>query len=168
MKPAILAKHIAELTLSRKAQDVVLMNLRGLSSVTDFFVICSADSDTQVRAIAAAVEDGLKLKGERPYQVERGSPNWMVLDYVDVVVHIFHKNTRPFYNLEKLWGDAVISHVEDTPPVPEKKPAPAKRSASEKKPASAKKPAPKKKTAPKTKAQGAPTKPRSPRRKVAS
>lgn len=121
MKPAILAKHVADLALSKKAQDVVVMNLRGLSSVTDFFVVCSADSDVQVRAIASAVEDGLKLKGERPWQFERGSPNWVVLDYVDVVLHVFHKNTRPFYNLEKLWGDAKISHVQDTPPAPKKK-----------------------------------------------
>ncbi len=174
MKPALLAKHIADLTLSKKAQDVVLMNLRGLSSVTDFFVICSADSDTQVRAIAAAVEDGLKLKGERPYQVERGSPNWVVVDYVDVVLHVFHKSTRPFYNLEKLWGDAVISHVEDTPIAPAKKPAAEKRSATAKKPTAAKKstpakkPAAKKKAAPKKKATAAPAKPRSPRRKIAS
>jgi ribosome-associated protein len=162
VKPAILAKHIADLALSKKAQDVVLMNLRGLSSVTDFFVICSAESDTQVRAIASAVEDGLKLKGERPYQVERGSPNWVVVDYVDVVLHVFHKNTRPFYNLEKLWGDADISHVQDTPPAPVKKPA------AEKKTAAAKKPAAKKKAAPKKKAAGTSPKPRSPRRKVAS
>jgi ribosome-associated protein len=121
VKPAILAKHVADLALSKKAQDVVVMNLRGLSSVTDFFVVCSADSDVQVRAIASAVEDGLKLKGERPWQFERGSPNWVVLDYVDVVLHVFHKNTRPFYNLEKLWGDAKISHVQDTPPAPKKK-----------------------------------------------
>ena len=174
MKPAILAKHIAELALTKKAQDVVLMNLRGLSTVTDFFVICSAESDTQVRAIAAAVEDGLKLEGERPYQVERGSPNWVVVDYVDVVLHVFHKSTRPFYNLEKLWGDAVITHVQDTPPAPVKKPAAGKKPATAKKPAptkrsaSEKKPAAKKKAAPKKKAATTPTKPRSPRRKVAS
>lgn len=168
MKPALLAKHIADLALTKKAQDVVLMNLRGLSSVTDFFVICSADSDTQVRAIAAAVEDGLKLRGERPYQVERGSPNWVVVDYVDVVLHVFHKSTRPFYNLEKLWGDAVISHVEDTPAVPAKKPAGEKKPAAGKRPAAAKKPAATRKAAPKTKATAAPAKPRSPRRKIAS
>ena len=168
MKPALLAKHIADLALTKKAQDVVLMNLRGLSTVTDFFVICSADSDTQVRAIAGAVEDGLKLKGERPYQVERGSPNWVVVDYVDVVLHVFHKNTRPFYNLEKLWGDAVISHVEDTPAAPAKKPAADKKPAAEKKPAAAKRPVTRKKAVTKKKATATPAKPRSPRRKIAS
>ncbi|MCC6396701.1 MAG: ribosome silencing factor [Bacteroidetes bacterium] len=114
MKPATLAKHVADFALTKKAQDVVLMNLKGLSSVTDFFVVCSADSDVQVKAIAAAVEEGLKGKGVRPWQVERGSSNWVILDYVDVVLHVFHKHTRPFYNLEKLWGDAVIERVEDS------------------------------------------------------
>jgi len=113
LKPATLAKHVADFALTKKAHDVVLMNLKGLSSVTDFFVVCSADSDVQVRAIAAAVEEGLKGKGVRPWQVERGSSNWVILDYVDVVLHVFHKQTRPFYNLEKLWGDAVIERVED-------------------------------------------------------
>jgi ribosome-associated protein len=150
VKPAILAKHVADLALSKKAQDVVVMNLRGLSSVTDFFVVCSADSDVQVRAIASGVEDGLKLKGERPWQLERGSANWVVLDYVDVVLHVFHKNTRPFYNLEKLWGDAKISHIQDTPPAPKRKAAPKKKIAS------------KRNVASRT------SKPRTPRRKVAS
>lgn len=101
------------------------MNLKGLSSVTDFFVVCSADSDVQVRAIAHAVEDGLKEKGVRPWQVERGSPNWVILDYVDVVLHVFHKHTRPFYNLEKLWGDAEIERVADGEERPVRKPAAA-------------------------------------------
>jgi ribosome-associated protein len=114
LKAAILAKHIAQLTLSKKASEVLIMNVRGLSSVTDFFVVCSADSDVQVRAIADAVEEGLEGKGITPYQAERGSPNWIVLDYVDVVLHIFHKTTRAFYNLEKLWGDAAVSEVDET------------------------------------------------------
>lgn len=124
MKPATLAKHIADSAFTKKAQDVVIMNLKGLSSVTDFFVVCSADSDVQVRAIAHAVEDGLKEKGVRPWQVERGSSNWVILDYVDVVLHVFHKHTRPFYNLEKLWGDAVIERVADGEEKPVRKAAP--------------------------------------------
>ena len=126
MKPAILAKHVAELALSKKAHNVVIMNLRGLSSVTDFFVVCSGDSDMQVKAIASEVEDGLKKKGVAPWQVEGGSPNWVIVDFVDVVVHVFHKQTRPFYNLERLWGDAKIQKVVDEgAPLPR----PRKRSA---------------------------------------
>ncbi len=128
MKSATLAKHVAEFALTKKAQDVVIMNLHGLSSVTDFFVVCSADSDVQVRAIAEAVADGLRKKGVPVWHKEFGSSNWVILDYVDVVLHVFHKQTRPFYNLEKLWGDAAISHVDDRPvPVRRRaKPAPRK------------------------------------------
>ena len=121
MKPAILAKHVADLALGKKAQDVVIMNLRGLSSVTDFFVVCSGDTDVQIKAIADAVNDGLAKKGVAVWHREVGSPNWVLLDYVDVVVHVFHKHTRPFYNLEKLWGDAEIKRVNDTAPAPRKK-----------------------------------------------
>jgi ribosome-associated protein len=117
LRASTLAKRIAELTLSKKAHDVVIMDLRGLTSIADFFVVCSADSDLQVRAIADAVEEGMKKKGSVPWHRESGSANWVLLDYVDVVLHVFHKNTRPFYNLEKLWGDAVFEHVGDEEPL---------------------------------------------------
>jgi len=107
------AKNIASLTLTKKADDIVLMDLRGLTSMADFFVICSADSDVQVRAIADAVEDGMEKKGLRLWHRESGSSNWILLDFVDVVLHVFHKNTRPFYNLEKLWGDAKTTRLDD-------------------------------------------------------
>jgi ribosome-associated protein len=115
LKPATLAKLIAQLTLTKKGADVLIINLRGLSSVADFFVVCSADSEIQVKAIADAVEDGTIKKGARPWHREVGSPNWVVLDYVDVVLHVFHKTTRSFYNLERLWGDAETTHIEDSP-----------------------------------------------------
>ena len=170
MKPATLAKHIADFALTKKAQDVVLMNLKGLSSVTDFFVVCSADSDVQVKAIAVAVEDGLKTKGVRPWQAERGSPNWVILDYVDVVLHVFHKHTRPFYNLEKLWGDAAIERVADgvarpvrgaSAPAPKGKVVKPKTARTGKAPRTAK---PKRKSAGRASSRSK----RSPRRKVAS
>ena len=88
------------------------MNLKKLTSVTDFFVVCSADSDVQVKAIADAVEDGLAGAGIHPWHREAGSANWILLDYVDVVLHVFHKNTRAFYSLERLWGDAVMEIVD--------------------------------------------------------
>ncbi len=116
MRAPLLAKRIAELTLSKKAHDVVIMDLRGLTSIADFFVVCSADSDLQVRAIADAVEVGMDKKGSVPWHRESGSANWVLLDYVDVVLHVFHKNTRPFYNLEKLWGDAVFERIGDEKP----------------------------------------------------
>ncbi len=113
MKPQAVARGIANLTLTKKASDVLLMDLRGLTSMADYFVVCSADSDIQVKAIADAVVDGMEKKGARPWHIESGSANWILLDYVDVVLHVFHRNTRPFYNLERLWGDAAIERVTD-------------------------------------------------------
>lgn len=112
-----MAKKIAELALTKKAQDVLIMDLRKLTAVADYFVVCSADSDVQIKAIIDAVEDGLDKSGIAVWHRETGSPNWALLDYVDIVLHVFHKQTRGFYNLEKLWGDAEIAHVEDKPPV---------------------------------------------------
>jgi ribosome-associated protein len=126
VKSSVLAKRIAELTLTKKAADVIIMDLRELTTVSDYFVLCSADSDVQVRAIADAVEDGMKMKGEAVWHRESGSANWILLDFVDVVLHVFHKNTRSFYNLEKLWGDADIKHVEDKP-TPVKRASPTKK-----------------------------------------
>jgi ribosome-associated protein len=106
------------MTLIKKANDVIVMDLRKLSPVADYFVICSADSDTQVKAIADAVEEGMEKKGVNLWHREAGSLNWFVLDYVDVVLHVFHKNTRSHYSLERLWGDARIKRIgEDKAPV---------------------------------------------------
>jgi ribosome-associated protein len=145
VKSPLLAKEIARLALTKKAADVVIMDLRGLTSVADFFVVCSGDSDPQIRAIADAVDEGLELKGAAVWHKESGSPNWVLLDYVDVVVHVFHKTTRAFYSLEKLWGDAKIQRVEDEG-VPARKPA-SKRAPAAKKTAARKKAPAKKKRA---------------------
>lgn len=118
MNSTTLAKAIARQTLTKKAGDVLIMDLRGLTSMADYFIVCSADSDAQIRAIADAVEEGMETKGVGAWHKESGSPNWVLLDYVDVVLHIFHRNTRSFYNLEKLWGDARMSRLEDKPPSP--------------------------------------------------
>ena len=116
MRSSTLAKRIAALTLTKKAQDLVIMDLRALSAVTDFFVICSAESDVQVKAIADAVDEGLERYGAKPWHRETGSLQWILLDYVDVVLHVFHKQTRQFYSLEKLWGDAKIQRIADHAP----------------------------------------------------
>ena len=118
MKAQALARAIAGQTLAKKASDVLIMDLRGLTSMADYFVVCSADSDTQVRAIAAGVEDGMAKAGVRPWHSESGSSNWILLDFVDVVLHVFHKTTRTFYSLERLWGDARMERVTDEPVAP--------------------------------------------------
>lgn len=97
----------AELALELKAHDVVVLDLRGISSATDFFVIASGNSDVQVKAIAEHVVQELKKDSVRPEHVEglRGG-RWVLIDYVDFVVHVFHPQARDFYQLETLWGDA--------------------------------------------------------------
>lgn len=111
----MLAKRIAALALSKKASDVLLMDLRKKSSATDFFVVCSGDSEPQVKAIADAILDGMEKKGLDVWHSEGfHARQWILLDYVDVVVHVFHRELRSFYNLERLWSDAKIHPVQDT------------------------------------------------------
>jgi ribosome-associated protein len=114
LKKKSLQHRVAELALTKKARDVVILDLRKLTSMTDFFVVCTGDSETQVKAIADAVLSGMEEIGERAWHAE-GLQNlhWVLLDYVDVVVHIFHKDARLFYGLEKLWGDAKVQKVTD-------------------------------------------------------
>lgn len=102
----------------RKAADIVVLNLKELkNAVADYFIICSANSDTQLDAIARSVEEEIeKVTGESPWQTEgRTNREWVLLDYVDVVVHVFLRDRRKFYALEELWGDADISYIEAEP-----------------------------------------------------
>jgi ribosome-associated protein len=102
-----LARRAAQLCLDMKATDVVLLDLRGVSDMTDYFVIASGNSDTHVRSIAQHVRDELKKEGA-PVSHEEGvtQGRWALLDYVDFVVHLFHPTLRQFYQLERLWSDA--------------------------------------------------------------
>jgi len=109
-----LAEKISGLIFEKKGYDVKILNLVRLAAFADFFVICSADSDTQVKAISDEVEKKLRDEGIKTSHREGyNSLNWVLLDYFDVVVHIFRKESRAFYNLEKLWGDAIITEVKD-------------------------------------------------------
>ena len=102
------------LALSKKGFEVKVMRVKGLSSVCDYFVIASGEADRHVKAIAQAVDEGLSKEGYKPNHregVKEG--NWILLDYIDVVVHIFHEPTRRFYALEKLWGDAPVEELAD-------------------------------------------------------
>jgi ribosome-associated protein len=114
-----LAKVIANAALSKKAHAITILDLRKLTTMTDYFVICSVDSDTQARAVADAIKNEAMEKGESSVRKEGYSEGrWVLLDYVDVVAHVFHKEMRDFYNLEKLWGDAKFEYVNDEPAVP--------------------------------------------------
>jgi ribosome-associated protein len=100
----------------KKAAEIVVLDLKELkNAVADYFIICSASSDTQIEAIARSVEEEVeKLTGQNPWQTEgRMNREWVLLDYVDVVVHVFLRDRRQFYALEELWGDAEIRYVEE-------------------------------------------------------
>jgi ribosome-associated protein len=102
-----LARRMARAALAKKAEDVILLDLRELSSACDYFVLATGLSDPQVRAITEQIEETLAGLGYRPWHVEgRANRKWVLLDYVDVVVHVFHRDTREYYRLESLWADA--------------------------------------------------------------
>lgn len=98
----------------RKAEDIVIMDLRKVKgAISDFFIICSGNSDTQIEAIAESVEHEVKVSSkEIPWRKE-GFTNreWILIDYVNVVVHVFNKGKREHYAIEELWGDAIITQV---------------------------------------------------------
>jgi len=109
-----LTEKITSLIFNKKGYDVKVLDLRKLTTMSDYFIICSADSDTQVKAIADEVDKSLRDEGIRSWHKEGYKAlSWVLLDYVDVVVHIFKKDARLFYNLEKLWGDAPVIDVKD-------------------------------------------------------
>jgi ribosome-associated protein len=95
--------------LEKKGFDIVIMDLRGLlGSIANYFIICSGNSDTQTKAIADSIEETVKKNlGEKVWHSEgKAKGEWILLDYIDVIVHIFLPNSREFYKLEDLWGDA--------------------------------------------------------------
>ena len=109
------AEQAARLCLDNKANDVVLLDLRGVSDMTDFFIVASGTSDTHVRSTAEHVMEEMRKQGARPSHVEGlEQGRWVLLDFVDFVVHVFHPTLRQFYQLERLWGDAEVLQVDAT------------------------------------------------------
>ena len=97
------------MALDHKANDVVVLSLAGVSDMTDFFVIASGTSDTHVRALGDHIQEELRKDGARAHHVEGiQQGRWVLLDYVDFVVHLFHPSLRNFYQLERLWSDAQV------------------------------------------------------------
>jgi len=100
-------RRAVELALDRKALDIVVLDLRGISSATDWFVVTNGTSDVHVKAIADGITEGLGAEGVSAGHVEGlTGRRWVLLDYIDFVVHVFHPQARLFYQLENLWGDA--------------------------------------------------------------
>ncbi|MFH1380583.1 MAG: ribosome silencing factor [Candidatus Omnitrophota bacterium] len=107
MKAKEKAKLAAEAALSKKASCIVIMDMRAVSNITDYFVIASAPSTRRVEAIAQEVEDVLRKHGRKALHSEgKHEALWALIDYGDVIVHVFHEKTREFYDLERLWHDA--------------------------------------------------------------
>jgi len=101
------ARWCVEAALDKKAEDVVVLEIKELTSLADFFVICSGKSDRQVQSIAGNIELVLKERGILPLGMEgMREGRWVVMDYGDVIIHIFYAPIREFYDLERLWGDA--------------------------------------------------------------
>jgi ribosome-associated protein len=107
LSAAAKARRAARAALDRKATDVVVLDVQGLSSVTDFFLVCSGRSTTHLRTITDAIREELKQDGVRPLHAEGATDSgWVLLDYGDVLMHVFLEDTRAYYALERLWGDA--------------------------------------------------------------
>ena len=98
---------LTRLALEKKACDLVVMDVRGLTSIADYFIICSGRSDRQVQSIAQGLEENSAKHGVRLFAVEgTGRGHWVLMDFSDVIVHIFYEPVRKFYDLDGLWGHA--------------------------------------------------------------
>lgn len=108
-------RQIVETLQDRKALDILLMDLRSLTDAADFFILCSGTSDQHVKSLADALDDKLRAAGDPPWHIEGYSTRrWILVDCVDIVVHIFRQEARQFYALERLWGDAKCTSFADT------------------------------------------------------
>ena len=109
-----LADEAIAAAAEKKAQDIVLIDMREVSGIADYFVVCTGSSDVQIRAIVEAVEIRIRDKyQERPWHMEGADHRqWVLMDYVDLVVHVFTPERRSFYDLERLWGDAPCESID--------------------------------------------------------
>ena len=104
--------EISQLMLDKKALDVKIINVIGLTSLTDYFIICTSESDPQTRAIFNHIKDSLTEKAIKPWKTEGYEYlQWVIMDYINFVIHIFNKKTRSYYDFERLWGDANIIKI---------------------------------------------------------
>jgi ribosome-associated protein len=103
----LVLKSAGRAARAKEGHDRVALDLRDLGAVCDYFLLCSASSEVQVKAVAENIEEKLREQGLRPWHVEGlEGRHWVLLDYVEVVVHVFHEKTREYYLLDRLWGDA--------------------------------------------------------------
>lgn len=115
-KKELLVEKIVEAIQDTKGENIMVFDLSKIeNAVADTFIICSGNSNTQVVSIAGNIEKKIRNElHDRPWHVEgRENAMWVLVDYVSVVVHVFQKNTREYYNIEELWGDAQVTKIED-------------------------------------------------------
>jgi ribosome-associated protein len=109
-----LVEKIVHCALDKKAADLVVLDLHEISSICDYFIICTVESTPQVKAVFEHVEAELKQENTRVWHIEgTGNLQWVLMDYVDVVVHIFLPEVREFYSLERLWNDAPRVEIQE-------------------------------------------------------
>jgi len=119
----ILARTCAKAADDKKAENIMVLDMSGISSFTDFFVICSANSEPQLKAISSEIRDQAREHLQRKVLAEDGFPSsqWVVVDFGDVIIHIFQSEKREVYSLETLWSDAKVVDWENVPTVPDAK-----------------------------------------------
>ena len=107
-------KNIAKLMLEKKASEIKIFDVKKITSLTNYFIICTSESDPQTRAIFNHIKDQLIKKDVKPWKSEGYEYlHWVVMDYINFVVHIFNKETRDYYDFERLWGDAKITDIRE-------------------------------------------------------
>ena len=107
-------KSIAKLMLEKKATNIKIFDVRKITSITDYFIICDSGSEPQTKAILNHVSQTLKKKGIKPINIEgQDKLEWVLLDYFDYIIHIFSEEKRIFYDIDRLWADAKIMKIED-------------------------------------------------------
>ena len=107
-------KSIAKLMLEKKATNIKIFDVRKITSITDYFIICDSGSEPQTKAILNHVSQTLKKKGVKPINIEgQNKLEWVLLDYFDYIIHIFSEEKRIFYDIDRLWADAKITKIED-------------------------------------------------------
>lgn len=112
-KKSLDPKKIASLMIDKKALDVKIINLNKLTTLTDYFIICTSESEPQTRAIFNHIKDELNKNNMKPWKTEGYEHlQWVIMDYINFVIHIFNKETREYYNFERLWGDAEIIEID--------------------------------------------------------
>ncbi len=109
-----IATQIADLMVDKKALDIQILDVRGLTTLTDFFVICTSESQPQSRAICNHIEDEMLKEGIKPWHKEGLEKlDWVLVDFVNIVAQIFSRESREYYDFERLWGDAKITKMDD-------------------------------------------------------